>query len=146
MVAARSGHGGHNSIGGEQGVPFAEWIGASWLGRSVGLTARLEPDPSTRLPNRLEDSRQVGPRSSLVACCPDNLAQHHHGPPTYPWRGYRTLYSAIPIGIKPPRLFPLHLIPCLPDIATSLRWIRAETTTGFQDPPAVGTDFPVTRR
>ena len=102
MMAARSGYSGHNSIGGEQGVPFADWIGASWLGRSVGLTTRLEPDPSTRLPNRLEDSRQVGPRASLAACCPDNLAQHHHGPPTYPWRGYRTLYSAIPIGINPP--------------------------------------------
>ena len=26
---------------------------------------------------------------------------------------------------NPPRLFPLPLIPCLPDMATSLRWIRA---------------------
>ena len=60
-------------------------------------------DPSTRLPNRLEDPRQVGPRASLAACCSDHLAQHHHhGPPTYPWRGYRTLHSAISIGIKPP--------------------------------------------
>ena len=70
-----------------------------------GLTARLAPDPSTRLPNRLEDSRQVGPRASPVACCPDHLAHHHHhhhGPPTYPWRGYRTLHSAISIGIKTP--------------------------------------------
>ena len=46
------------------------------------LTAPLAPDPSTRLFNRPEGSRQVGPRASLVACSPDNLAQHrHHGPP-----------------------------------------------------------------
>ena len=36
-----------------------------------------------------------------------------------------TLHSAKSIGIKPSRLFPLPLIPCLTDIATSLRWIRA---------------------
>ena len=90
-----------------------------------GLTAQLAPDPSTRLPNRLEDSRQVAPRASLAACCPDHLAQHcHHGPPTSPLRGYRTLHSAISIGIKPSRLFPLPLIPCLTDMAASLRWIR----------------------
>ena len=87
--------------------------------------AALAPDPSTRLPNRLEDPPPVGPRASVAACCPDHLAHHHHGPPTHPWRGYRTLHSAISIGIKPPRLFPLPLIPCLPDMATSLRWIRA---------------------
>ena len=46
------------------------------------------------------------------------------GAPTYPWRGYRTLHLAISIEIKPSRLFPLPLIPCLPDMATSLRWIR----------------------
>ena len=90
------------------------------------LTARLAPDPSTRLPNRLEDPRPVGPRASLPACCPDNLAQyHHHGPPTYPWHGYHTLHTATSIGIKPSRLFPLPLIPCLTYLATSLRWIRA---------------------
>ena len=39
MLAARSGHGGHNSIGGGQGVPFADRVGASWRGRSVGRMA-----------------------------------------------------------------------------------------------------------
>ena len=78
------------------------------------LTAPLAPDPSTRLLNCPEGSRQVGPRASLVACFPDNLAQHrHHGPPTSPWRGYRTLHSAKSMGIKPSRLFPLPLIPSL---------------------------------
>ena len=90
-----------------------------------GLTASLAPDPPTRLLNRLEDPRQVGPRASLAACSPDNLAQHRHrGPPTSPWRGYRTLHSAKSIGIKPSRLFPLPHIPCLTHMATSLRWIR----------------------
>ena len=42
-------------------------------------------------PKRLEDSRQVGPRASHAACCPDHLAQHcYHGLPTSPLRGYRT--------------------------------------------------------
>ena len=32
-MAARSGYGGHNSIGSSgQGVPFADWVGASWRG------------------------------------------------------------------------------------------------------------------
>ena len=76
-------------------------------------------------------SRSVA-RASLAACCPDNLAQHHHhGPPTYPWRGYRTLHTAKSIGIKPSRLFPLPLIPCLPDMTTSFRWIRAKDITRF---------------
>ena len=39
MMAARSGYGGHNSIGGGQGVSFADWVGASWRGRSVGRMA-----------------------------------------------------------------------------------------------------------
>ena len=30
MMAARSGHGGRNSRCGRQGVPFADWVGASW--------------------------------------------------------------------------------------------------------------------
>ena len=29
-MTARRGYGGHNSIGSGQGVPFADWIGASW--------------------------------------------------------------------------------------------------------------------
>ena len=39
MMAARRGHGGHNPIGGGQGVPFADWVGARWRGRSVGRMA-----------------------------------------------------------------------------------------------------------
>ena len=97
-----------------------------------GLTAWLAPDLSTRLLNRVEDSRQVGPRASLATCCPDNLTQHHHyRPPACSWRGYRSVHSAISIGIKPPRLFPLPLISCLPDMATSLRWIRDKDITRF---------------
>ena len=38
-MAARSGYGGHNSIGSGQGVPFTDWIGASWRGRAVGRMA-----------------------------------------------------------------------------------------------------------
>ena len=71
------------------------------------------------------NSRQVGQRASLAACCPDHLAQRRHrGPPISPWRGYRTLHSAISIGSSPHRLFPLPPIPCLPYMATSLRWVR----------------------
>ncbi len=36
LMAARSGYGGHNSVGSGQGVPFTDWIGASWRGRAVG--------------------------------------------------------------------------------------------------------------
>ena len=36
LMAARSGYGGHNSIGSGQGVPFADWIGASWREPPVG--------------------------------------------------------------------------------------------------------------
>ena len=65
------------------------------------LTEPSAPDPSTRLPNRLEDSCQVDPRASHAACCPDHLAQHrYHGLPTSPLRGYRTLNSAKSIAIK----------------------------------------------
>ena len=39
MMAARSGHGGRNSIDGGQGVSCADWVGASWRGRSVGRMA-----------------------------------------------------------------------------------------------------------
>ena len=38
-MAARSGYGGHNSVGSGQGVPFTDWIGASWRGRAVGRMA-----------------------------------------------------------------------------------------------------------
>ena len=40
------------------------------------LTAPLVPDPPTRLPNRLADSRPVGHQASLAVCRPDNLTQH----------------------------------------------------------------------
>ena len=49
-MAARRGYGGHNSIGSGQGVPFTDWIGASWRGRSVGrmgvsgLVAAVRPE------------------------------------------------------------------------------------------------------
>ena len=36
MMVARSGHGGRNSRCGGQGVPFADWVGASWRERSDG--------------------------------------------------------------------------------------------------------------
>ena len=39
MMAARSGHGGRNSRCGGQGVPFADWVGASWRERSDGRMA-----------------------------------------------------------------------------------------------------------
>ena len=39
MMAARSGHGGRNSIDGGQGVSCADWVGASWRGPSVGRMA-----------------------------------------------------------------------------------------------------------
>ena len=66
------------------------------------LTARLAPDPSTGLPNPLEDARQVGLRASLAACCPDNLAQYRlRGPLTSHLRGNRTLHPATFVGIKP---------------------------------------------
>ena len=54
LMAARSGYGGHNSIGSGQGVPFADWIGASWRGRSVGrmgvsgLVAAVRPEMAGR--------------------------------------------------------------------------------------------------
>ena len=38
-MVARRGYGGHNSISGGQGVPCADWVGASWWGRSVGRIA-----------------------------------------------------------------------------------------------------------
>ena len=39
MMAARRGHGGPNSIDGGQGVSFADWVSASWRGRSDGRMA-----------------------------------------------------------------------------------------------------------
>ena len=50
MMAARRGYGGHNSIGSGQGVPFADWIGASWGDvqlagwRVSGLVAAVRPE------------------------------------------------------------------------------------------------------
>ena len=38
MMAARVDHGGRNSRCGGQGVPFADWVGASWRERSDGRT------------------------------------------------------------------------------------------------------------
>ena len=67
----------------------------------AGRLTRSAPDPSTRLSNCLADSRHVGLRASLVACCPDSLAQHRHcGPSTSPLRGYRTPHPAKSIGTK----------------------------------------------
>ena len=84
------------------------------------LTAPSVPDPSTSLPNRLADPCQVGPRASLAAYRPDNLAQHRHrGPSTYPWRGYRTPSQPNLLGSSPHRLSPMPLIPCLTGMATS---------------------------
>ena len=90
-----------------------------------GLTAPLAPTlhQTTQPPRRL--ALGVAPRAPLAASCPDHLAQHRHrGPPTSPLRGYRTLHPAISVGSSPHRLFPFLLIPCLTDMATSLRWIR----------------------
>ena len=49
MMAARSGHGGRNSAGGGQGVPFADWVGASWRERSVGRMAGQWQTAAVRL-------------------------------------------------------------------------------------------------
>ena len=66
------------------------------------LTAPLVPTHPPRLPNRFEDSRQVGPRASLaVAALTISPSTRHRGPSTSPLRGYRTLLPAISIGIKP---------------------------------------------
>ena len=59
-------------------------------------------DPPSGPRNVSANSRQVSPRASLAASCPDNLAWHHHrGPPSSPVHGYRTLHSAKSVGIKP---------------------------------------------
>ena len=96
--------------------------------RALPLPARRRPsatDPPSGQLNVPANSRQVGQRASLAACCPDHLAQRRHrSPPTSPGRGYRTLHSAISIGSSPHRLFPLPPIPCLTHMPTSLRWIR----------------------
>ena len=42
-MAAHRGYGGHNSIGSGQGVPFTDWVGASWRRRSVGWLAGQSP-------------------------------------------------------------------------------------------------------
>ena len=63
---------------------------------------RRRSNPSTRLPIRLVNSRQVGPPASLAACCPDHLAQHRHrGLPTSCLAGYLTPPSSPSIGIGP---------------------------------------------
>ena len=49
MMAARSGHGGRNSRCGGQGVPFADWVGASWRERSVGRMAGQWQTAAVRL-------------------------------------------------------------------------------------------------
>ena len=49
MMAARSGHGGRNSAGGGQGVPFADLGCASWRGRSVGRMAGQWQTAAVRL-------------------------------------------------------------------------------------------------
>ena len=49
MMAARSGHGGRNSRCGGQGVPFADWVGASWRERSDGRMAGQWQTAAVRL-------------------------------------------------------------------------------------------------
>ena len=48
------------------------------------------------------EERHLGPRASLAAYFPDNLAQHRHcGRVTSGWRSYRTLQPTTSMGIKP---------------------------------------------
>ena len=49
MMAARSGHGGRNSRCGGQGMPFADWVGASWRERSDGRMAGQWQTAAVRL-------------------------------------------------------------------------------------------------
>ena len=60
MMAARSGYGGPNSIGGGQGVPFADWVGASWRGRSVGRR-RVRRQPCRQAGNGRARNRAKAP-------------------------------------------------------------------------------------
>ena len=58
-------------------------------------------DPPSGQLNVPANSRQVGPRALLAACCPDNLAQHRHcGLSKSSLRGYRALHPATSIGIQ----------------------------------------------
>ena len=71
-----------------------------WENQFSGALSAADPPSGPR--NVPANSRQVSPRASLAASCPDNLAWHHHrGPPSSPVHGYRTLHSAKSVGIKP---------------------------------------------
>ena len=87
---------------------------------------RRRSDPSTRLPIRLVNSRQVGPPASLAVCCPDHLAQHRHrGLQHRVWlaTSRRPHPHLLESGLAPVRLA-LPIIPCVNARAVSLRWIR----------------------
>ena len=103
-----------------------------WETQFSRALARLRALPFPAWPNRQTTqpprrlARSVPERLLLYAALIILPRTRNCGPSTSPWRGYRTLHPAISIGIKPSRIFPLPLIPCLPDMATSLRWIRAK--------------------
>ena len=108
------------------GNPVQSRLGTIACPSISGLTAPLAPDQPSRLLNRLEGYRQVGPRASLAACSPHDLAHHRQcGPSTSPLRGYLTLHTAKSIGIKPSRHFPLPLIPSL------TKWLHAFGGSGL---------------
>ena len=69
-------------------------------------TAARDSTPSLtaglQLTQRPPNSRQLGPRGSLVACRPGNLAQRRHcRPPSSCLCGYLTQSSSPSIGIRP---------------------------------------------
>ena len=103
-----------------------------WETQFSRALARLRSLPFPAWPNRQTTqpprrlARSVPERLLLYAALTILPRTRNCGPSTSPLRGYRTLHPAISIGIKPSRIFPLPLIPCLPDMATSLRWIRGK--------------------
>lgn len=71
-------------------------VDGSWRQVVPSLTAGLQ------LTQRPPNSRQLGPRGSLVACRRGNLAQRRHcGPPSSGLCGYLTQSSSPSIGIRP---------------------------------------------
>ena len=78
------------------GKPVQSRPGSIASDSTPSLTAGLQ------LTQRPPNSRQLGPRGSLVACRPGNLAQRRHcGPPSSCLRGYLTQSSSPSIGIRP---------------------------------------------